>query len=74
MTFLVVFYLLLIWLVVTMAKTRGRDPAGWGLLALVLGPFTVLVLLAAGTSEAERIRRAEAEEIAREHARQRLGE
>jgi hypothetical protein len=64
-----------IWLVASAAKKRGRSPWRWGIAAFLLGPFFgLLVVLPAvfivGTTERERLRQAEADERARQRARE----
>jgi hypothetical protein len=73
--------LLLLWwvgticLVAAAAKKRGRSPWGWGIAAFLLGPFFgLLVVLPAvfivGTTERERLHRAEADEQTRQRVRE----
>jgi hypothetical protein len=40
-----VVWLGLCWATAALAKKQGRNPAGWGILALILTPFLVILLL-----------------------------
>jgi hypothetical protein len=51
------------------AERFGRKPFWWVALAFVIGFFTFIPLLIVGMTDDERVRRAEADEEAREHAR-----
>lgn len=52
------------------AKRRGRDASGWAFLAFFIGWLAFVPLWIVGTSEAERIRRVEADEEARIRVRE----
>ena len=68
----IVFIVLCLAILVAVGKTAerfGRAPFWWIALAFVIGIFAFIPLLAAGVTEGERLRRAEADEEARARVR-----
>lgn len=66
---LLAWYAFVIWAVARSAKKRGRDGASWGGLAFFIGLFAYIPLWIVGTTDEERMRRAELEERARMRVR-----
>jgi hypothetical protein len=57
------------WALVVLADKRGRNELAWGFAGFFFGPLALIALLIAGDTEQERLRKAEADEVARLRAR-----
>jgi type VI protein secretion system component VasK len=66
---LIIVYLAVLFAVGRTAERFGRAPFWWVALAFVIGFFAFIPLLIVGMTDEERVRRAEADEQARERAR-----
>jgi uncharacterized membrane protein YhaH (DUF805 family) len=66
---LVVIWLAVVYAVGKAAEAKGRAPFWWVALAMVIGVFAFIPLLAVGISEEERLRRVKADEEARQSVR-----